>query len=123
MIKINTTHAPEAIWPYSQAIDLWDTIYTSWQIGLNPETMTLVWDDIESQTRRVCKNLEAVLADAWYHIENVIKTTVFLKNMDDFPKMNTVYWEYFPQKPARSTIEVTKLPLWALVEIEVIAKK
>jgi len=122
MQKIHTEKAPKAIWPYSQAVLVWNMFYSSWQIGLNPQTMELVeW--IESQTHQVCNNLKAVLQEAWFDLENVVKTTIFLSNIEDFSKVNEIYGQYFLHKPARSTIEVAKLPLWALVEIEVVAAK
>ena len=122
MQKIHTEQAPKAIGPYSQAILVWNTLYSSWQIGLNPETMELVeW--IEGQTHQVCKNLKAVVEEAWFNLENVVKTTIYLVNIEDFKIVNEIYWQYFSHKPARSTIQVAKLPLWALVEIDVIAVK
>ena len=122
MKKIYTKKAPKAIWPYSQAILAWNTLYSSWQIGLDPQTMKLVeW--IENQTHQVCKNLKAVVEEAWFKLENIVKTTIYLANIDDFKIVNEIYWQYFSHKPARSTIQVAKLPLWALVEIEVVAVK
>ena len=122
MQKIHTDKAPKAIWPYSQAVLVWNTLYSSGQIGLDPEKMELVqW--IENQTHQVCNNLKEVLKQAWFSLENVVKTTIFLANMDDFKKVNEIYWQYFEHKPARSTVQVAKLPLGALVEIEVIAIK
>jgi len=122
MQKIHTDKAPKAIWPYSQAVLVWNILYSSWQIGLNPQTMELVeW--IENQTHQVCKNLKEVLNKAWFDLENVVKTTIFLSNIEDFSKVNEIYGQYFSHKPARSTVEVAKLPLWALVEIEVVAVK
>jgi len=122
MQKIHTDKAPKAIWPYSQAILVWNILYSSWQIGLNPQTMELV-EGIENQTHQVCKNLKEVLNEAWFDLENVVKTTIFLANIEDFKKVNEIYGQYFSHKPARSTVEVAKLPLWALVEIEVVAIK
>jgi len=122
MKKIHTEQTPKAIWPYSQAVLVWDTLYSSWQIGLNPKTMELVeW--VENQTHQVCKNLKAVVESAWFSLENVVKTTIFLSNIEDFKIVNEIYWQYFSHKPARSTIQVAKLPLWALIEIEIIAVK
>lgn len=117
---INTENAPKAIWPYSQAIIVWNTLYSSWQIGLNPENMELVeW--IENQTHQVCKNLQAILKESWVDLKNVVKTTIYLSKLDDFKIVNKIYWEYFSHKPARSTIEVASLPLNALIEIDIIA--
>jgi len=122
MQKIHTENAPKAIGPYSQAVLVWNTLYSSGQIGLNPESMELV-EGIENQTHQVCKNLEAVLEQAWFTLENVVKTTIFLKNIEDFKTVNEIYGKYFAHKPARSTVQVAKLPLDALVEIEVVAIK
>ena len=122
MQTIHTENAPKAIGPYSQAVLVWNTMYSSGQIGLNPETMELVeW--IENQTHQVCKNLKEVLEQAWFALENVVKTTIFLENIEDFKTVNEIYGQYFYHKPARSTVQVAKLPLDALVEIEVIAVK
>lgn len=120
---IETNKAPKAIWPYSQAVEIDWLLYSSGQIAINPETNEFEWWDIESQTHRVCKNLGWVLKEAGLDYQNVVKTTIFLDNLDDFSKVNNIYWEYFSHKPARSTVEVSKLPLWALIEIEVIAKR
>ncbi len=122
MQTIHTENAPKAIGPYSQAVLVWNTMYSSGQIWLNPETMELVeW--IENQAHQVCKNLKEVLKQAWFDLENVVKTTIFLKNIEDFKTVNEIYGQYFSHKPARSTVQVAKLPLDALVEIEVIAAK
>lgn len=120
---IETNNAPKAIWPYSQAIEINWLIYSSWQIAINPETNLFEWWDIESQTKRVCENLWWILKEVWINYKNVIKTTIFLDNLEDFSKVNNIYSKYFSHKPARSTVEVSKLPLWALIEIEIIAKK
>lgn len=114
--------APEAIWPYSKAYRINGLVFCSGQIALNPETMELVKWDIEQQTRQVCRNIAWVLSEYNISLKNVVKTTVFLKNMADFEKMNNVYKDYFILKPARTTIEVSNLPKNALIEIEVIAK-
>ena len=122
MKKIQTNKAPQAIGPYSQAIVVGNMLFASWQIWLDPQTMKLV-DWIENQTHQVCKNLKAVLEEADFSIENVVKTTIYLKNIEDFKIVNEIYWQYFSHKPARSTIQVAKLPLDALIEIDVIAVK
>jgi 2-iminobutanoate/2-iminopropanoate deaminase len=122
MKKIQTNKAPQAIGPYSQAIVVGNMLFASWQIWLDPQTMKLV-DWIENQTHQVCKNLKAVLEEAGFSIENVVKTTIYLKNIEDFKIVNEIYWQYFSHKPARSTIQVAKLPLDALIEIDVIAVK
>ena len=119
---ISSPHAPQAIGPYSQAIRSGNTLYASGQIALDPETMELVEGGIKEQTERVIKNLEAVLSAAGMDLTNVVKTTVFLKDMDDFKAMNEVYAMYFTGRPpARSTVQVAKLPRDVMVEIDLIA--
>lgn len=116
---IKTNNAPEALWPYSQAIRAWNFLYCSGQIWLDPVTMELAsW--IENQTTQVINNIWAVLREAWSDFSQVIKTTMFLKNIWDFATVNEIYSKYFSHKPARSTVEVSNLPKWALIEIEVI---
>ncbi|GCE47677.1 2-iminobutanoate/2-iminopropanoate deaminase [Thermosporothrix hazakensis] len=121
--KINTTEAPAAIGPYSQAIRCGQFVYTSGQIPLDPATGEMVGSDIETQTHQVLKNLQAVLQSAGTSLDKVIKTTVFLANMGDFQTMNAIYAQYFNSgvTPARSTIQVAELPRKALVEIECVA--
>lgn len=121
MEKIQTSKAPKAIWPYSQAVKANGFLYISWQIPLEPSTMEIIWDDIVWQTHQVCKNIWAILEKANLQYKDVIKTTIYLDNMSNFQKVNEIYAEYFKHKPARSTIEVSKLPKWALIEIETIA--
>lgn len=119
---IATDRAPAAVGPYSQAIRVDHTVFTAGQIGLDPQTGELVEGGIVAQTRQALQNLAAVLEAAGTSLQNVVKTTVFLANMDDFPEMNRVYAEFFPEAPpARSTVEVARLPLGALVEIEAVA--
>ena len=119
---INTPQAPAAIGPYNQAIRYGNFVYTSGQVALDPQSGGLVGDDVQTQTRRVFQNLQAVLESAGTSLHNVVKTTVFLASMSDFQAMNTVYAEYFSEtKPARSTIAVAELPRKALVEIECVA--
>ena len=120
MQKIQTSNAPQAIGPYSQAIKVGNFIYTSGQIALLPNGDFLD-ADIQTQTKQVCQNLKAVLNEAGVELSNVIKTTIFLANMDDFIAVNEIYGEYFSHKPARSTVAVKTLPKNALVEIECIA--
>ena len=120
MEKIYTSKAPEAIGPYSQAIKVGNMIFTSGQIALTPEGKFLD-TDIKTQTRQVCENLKAVLESAGAKIENVVKTTIFLADINDFNDVNEVYGEYFSHKPARSTVAVKELPKGAKVEIECIA--
>jgi len=119
---ISTTEAPAAIGPYSQAMQVGDMLYTSGQIALTP-TGEMVNEDIHDQAHQVLKNLGEVLAAADATYSDVIKTTIFLVDMDDFLAVNTVYAEYFgDHKPARSTVAVKTLPKNAKVEIECIAK-
>ncbi len=119
---INTSQAPAAIGPYNQAIRYGNFVYTSGQVALDPASGQLVGDDVQTQTRRVFQNLQAVLESAGTALNNVVKTTVFLTSMSDFQAMNTVYAEFFQEtKPARSTIAVVELPRKALVEIECVA--
>ncbi|RDU34802.1 RidA family protein [Neobacillus piezotolerans] len=121
MESVQTQKAPAAIGPYSQGIIVNNMFYSSGQIPLTPEG-TMVEGDIVAQARQVFQNLEAVLSAAGASFETVVKTTVFIKNMDDFAALNEVYADYFPvHKPARSTVEVARLPKDALVEIEVVA--
>jgi 2-iminobutanoate/2-iminopropanoate deaminase len=123
---ISTKDAPAAIGPYSQAIRVGDTIYTSGQIPIDPATGDLVSGGITEQTTRVLENLKAVLREAGTDLTHVIKTTVFLKDMKDFAAMNAIYASYFAPEgvvpPARSTVQVAALPKDSLVEIECIAK-
>jgi 2-iminobutanoate/2-iminopropanoate deaminase len=118
---VTTNQAPAAIGPYSQAVRCGNFLYTSGQIGLDPNTGQLV-DGIEAQTRRVMENLRAVLAAQNLRFAHVIKTTVYLADLNHFSTVNGIYAEYFPSDPpARSTVEVARLPKDALVEIELIA--
>lgn len=119
---ITAPDAPAAIGPYSHAVTAGHLVFSSGQIPLDPKTGKLVADDIETQTRQVLANVAAVLAAAGVTTQQVVKSTVFLKDMADFPKMNALYEAAFaPHKPARSTVQVAKLPLDSRVEIEVIA--
>jgi 2-iminobutanoate/2-iminopropanoate deaminase len=119
---IATEKAPKAIGPYSQAIVHSGIVYVSGQIPLDPATGQIVEGDIAAQTERVLENLKAVLEASGSSLSQVLKTTVFLKNMSDFPKMNEVYGRYFVETPpARSTVEVARLPRDVQVEIDCIA--
>jgi len=123
---IYTESAPKPIGPYSQAIRLNSEnpnfIYTSGQLAINPVTNEFTGGNIKEQTEKVLENISAILHEAGSDLKRVIKTTVFIKDMNDFPAMNEVYAEYFGEsKPARSTVEVARLPKDALVEIETIA--
>ena len=123
---VSTTHAPAAIGPYSQAVRSGDFVYSSGQVAIDPETGEILDGGVEAQTERVIANLAAVLAAAGLGFGDVVKTTVFLKNMSDFTVMNAIYAKAFAPEgvvpPARSTVEVARLPKDALVEIEVIAR-
>lgn len=119
---ISTTNAPKAIGPYSQAIEAGGFIFVSGQIPLIPATGEIVEGSVEVQTARVLENLKAILDAAGASLENVVKTTVYITNMDDFAKVNGIYGQYFQENPpARVCVEVSKLPKGALVEIDVIA--
>lgn len=122
MNVVQTDHAPKAIGPYSQAISSGNLLFCSGQIPLDPVSMTLVGERVEGQTRQVLQNLSGVLVAGGSSLGQVLKTTVFLKDMDDFPAMNAVYEEMFEgHKPARATVEVSRLPKDVLVEIECVA--
>ena len=123
MKEIKTTKAPGAIGPYSQAIEVNGLVYTSGQIGIDPATGAIV-EGVEAQAHRVCKNLTELLKAAGTSMDNVVKTTVFIKDMNDFGTVNVIYAQYFTEPyPARSCVEVARLPKDVLVEIEVIAEK
>ena len=119
---IATEQAPKAIGPYSQAIRAQGLIFTSGQIAIDPATAQIIAGDVSAQTDRVLKNLAAILQASASSLEKVLRCTVFLKNMGDFVAMNEVYGRYFKQAPpARSTVEVARLPKDVLIEIDVIA--
>lgn len=122
---VNTKNAPSPIGPYNQAVFAGNLLFTSGQIALNPETGKLVLDTIEVETKQVMENLKAVLAEAELTFENVVKTSIFVSDMNDFTKINDVYGSYFnPENaPARETIEVANLPKFVNVEISMIALK
>ena len=122
-MKIQTKNAPAAIGPYSQAVVVGNLVFTSGQIPLDPESGIIVGENIKEQTRRVCKNLEAVLTAAGSSLGKAVKTTCFLSDMKDFAAFNDVYAEYFTERPARSCVAVKDLPKGALVEVEVVAEK
>jgi len=120
---IATAQAPQAIGPYSQAIVSNGTAYLSGQIPLDPATGQVVEGDIAAQTARVLENLKAVLAACGSSLDQVLKTTVYLKDLGEFTRMNEVYARYFPANPpARSTVEVARLPRDARIEIDAIAR-
>ena len=119
---ISTTKAPSAIGPYSQAMQVGNLIYTSGQIPINPATGSFVEGGIKEQTRQSLLNVKAILEEAGLTMGNVVKTTVFMADMNDFADMNAVYAEFFTEPyPARSAVAVKTLPKGALVEIEVVA--
>ena len=124
MIKriIQTEQAPAAIGPYSQAIRIGDFLYTSGQIALDPESGIFLSGEIEEETEQTLKNISAILQAGGVNFENVIKTTVYLSDLNDFTRMNQVYEKYFSKnKPARSCVQVAALPKGAKIEIDAIA--
>jgi 2-iminobutanoate/2-iminopropanoate deaminase len=122
---ITTPNAPEPIGPYNQAILTGNTLYTSGQIAINPETGALVLDDIKTETTQVMNNLKAVLDAANMSFEHIVKSSIFISNMDDFAQINEIYGNYFDDTnaPARETVQVARLPKNVNVEISVIAVK
>lgn len=121
---VSTELAPKAIGPYSQAVDCGDTVYLSGQIALDPATGRLVGDSIEAQTEQVLKNLRIILEASGLTMDHVVKTTVYMTDLKEFPKMNQVYATHFKKNPpARATVQVAALPRGAKVEIEATAKR
>ena len=119
---IQSEKAPQAIGPYSQAVVYGGLAYLSGQIPLNPETNTMVEDEITTQTRRVLDNLKAVLEACGSGLDKVLKTTIYIADMNEFPQVNDVYGQYFTQNwPARATIQAAKLPRGARIEIDCVA--
>lgn len=120
---IHAPKAPKPIGPYNQAVAAGDLIYTAGQIAIDPKTNEMTQGNVSDQTRIVLNNLKGIMEGAGTSLDNIIKVTVFLKNMGDFSAMNAVYGEYFRAEnaPARSTIEVARLPKDALIEIEAVA--
>lgn len=121
MERIETDGAPKAIGPYSQAIKHHNLVFVSGQIALDPNTGEMKGADVETQTAQVLQNLKAVLEAAGSSLEKTLKVTVYLRDMGDFQRMNAVYAEYFTGRPARATVEVSRLPKNALIEIDAIA--
>ena len=120
---IHTNHAPAAVGPYSQAALVGNLLITSGQLGLNPITGILP-ESVEAQTKQSLENIRAILTEAGFSLTDVVKTTVFIRNMNDFGRVNEIYAAFFGKhKPARSCVEVSALPKNGLVEIEVIASK
>ena len=120
---INTSNATAPVGPYNQAVLAGNTLYTSGQIAINPKTGELVTNTIEEETKQVMENLKIVLAEAGMTFDNVAKTSIFIKNMNDFSKINSIYGKYFEagNEPARETVEVGNLPKFVNVEISMIA--
>lgn len=123
MKVISTVNAPAAIGPYSQAIMVGDMLFASGQIPVNPATGLVEGTDVATQAAQVMKNIDAVLTEAGFTKENVVKTTCFLADMKDFAEFNKVYGEYFTNNPARSCVAVREIPKGVLCEVEVIAHK
>lgn len=122
---IQTKNAPAPIGPYSQAVLFDDTLYTSGQIAIEPQSGNLISDDIDKETEQVMNNIGAILREVGMNFSHVLKTTIFIKNMDDFQKINKIYGSFFDESsaPARETVEVSKLPKDVNVEISVLARK
>jgi len=119
---VKTDHAPKAIGPYSVGVKASHFVFTAGQIGLIPETGTIITGGVEAETRQALTNVRAILEEAGTSLEQVVKTTVFLMDMNDFARMNAVYGEFFTANPpARSAVQVAGLPKGALVEIEAVA--
>ena len=122
--KIATQSAPQAIGPYSQAIQCGDFLFVSGQIAIDPQTANIIEGDIEAQTEQVLKNIAAIIEAAGMSLQDVVKCTCFLKDMNDFVKFNAVYETYFGESlPARETVEVSRLPKDVLVEVSAICGK
>ncbi len=122
MKKIYTSNAPKPVGPYSQAILAGDYLFCSGQIAINPNSDTFIDGSVEEQTKQVMKNIEQVLKEADFTFDDVVKTTCFLDDMNNFSKFNEIYAKYFTSSPARSCVEA-KLPKGAKVEVELIAYK
>ncbi|RPE00774.1 RidA family protein [Aureibaculum marinum] len=122
---ITTSKAPAPIGPYNQAVMVGNMLFTSGQIAFNPETGNLILEDIQTETKQVMENLKAVLAEADMTFENVVKSSIFISDMDNFSKINEIYGSYFNDNtaPARETVQVARLPKDVNVEISVIAVK
>jgi 2-iminobutanoate/2-iminopropanoate deaminase len=121
---VATNDAPAAIGPYSQAVEVKGTLYVSGQIPFDPKTMTLVSEDIAEQTKQSLANIKAIITEAGYKVEDIVKCQCFLKDMNDFVAMNEVYADFFEDhKPARAAVEVARLPKDVKIEIDAIAIK
>ncbi|MBZ4688210.1 MAG: putative endoribonuclease [Clostridiales bacterium] len=118
----STQKAPQAIGPYSQAVKVGNMLYVSGQLPINPENGELINEDVELATKQVMENLKAIIEDAGSNLQNVIKTTIFLKDINQFDKVNVIYGQYFSENPpARVCVEVARLPKDANIEIEAVA--
>jgi 2-iminobutanoate/2-iminopropanoate deaminase len=122
MKNIISDKAPKAVGPYSHAVKYKGLVFTAGQIAINPKTNLIVEGDISVQTKQTIENLKIILEESGSSLEKALKVSVFLKDLNDFQKMNEVYGIYFKNKPARSTVEVSNLPKGALIEIDVIAE-
>jgi len=121
---VRTDEAPKAVGPYSQAVAAGDYVFCSGQVGIDPHAGSIVATDVAGQMHQVMKNLDAVLRAARVTLDNVVKTTIYLSSMDDFQTVNEIYAGYFGDAPpARATVEVSRLPLGALVEVDAIARR
>jgi 2-iminobutanoate/2-iminopropanoate deaminase len=121
---VSTDNAPQAIGPYSQAIQYGDFLFVSGQIAIDPKTGNIIEGDIEAQTEQVLKNISTIIAEAGMSLQNTVKCTCFLKDMNDFVRFNSVYKNYFGESPpARETVEVARLPKDVLVEVSAICGK
>jgi len=121
---IASPHAPAAIGPYSQAVKVGNTLYCSGQIAIDPATGELANESVETETRQVLENLSAVLAEAGFALADVVRTTVYMTDMEDYARINTIYGEYFTDNPpARAAVQVANLPKYVRVEISCIAVK
>ena len=120
MKVINTNEAPKALGPYSQGIYVNGVLYTSGQLGINPKT-NILEEEIENQAKQAFENIKEILKALGLSFSNVVKTTLYLKNLNDFSKVNEIYAKYFISNPARSCVEVSNLPKGALIEIDCVA--
>ena len=122
LVSIDCRDAPRVIGPYSHAVKTGNLVYTSGQVGISPVTNVFAGDDITAQANQALKNIKAIVEDAGSDMGHVIKVTIFLKDMNDFATVNNIYKDYFPSlKPARSTVQIARLPKDALIEIECVA--
>ena len=118
-----TSKAPSVVGPYSKSYFAWDLLFISGQIWINPETSELISRSIDEQTKQACRNISNILIENSLSLKDVVKTTIYLKRISDYEKVNDLYKNYFVMKPARTVVEVSNLPKWALIEIEAIAQK